>query len=160
MSQNRFRSVVIELGNPAAMILSGLIGVLAGIGLVSWVVLFLQNTSNPLLGSTSLVLAPAVAIFGAFGWAGGTALRSSPALRVKLRRIGIAFTVAALFLVIMGMLLPVIEVADTSTTGYWIFAWTYVTLTFGSAFAFGGGTMMLVSIVFQLWNLSDESESS
>lgn len=160
MSQNGFRSAIGELGKLAAMILSGIIGVLAGFALLSWVIMFLKDSSNPLLGSTSMVLAPAVAIFGAFGWTGGTALRSNPALRVKLRRIGVTYTVAALLLVIMGLLLPVIDVADTSTTEYWILAWTYVALTFASAFTFGCGTVMLVYCVFQLWNLSDESQSS
>lgn len=160
MSQNGLRSAIGELGKLAVTILSGILGVLAGLGLLSWVILFLQDSSNPLLGSTSMVLAPAVAIFGAFGWTGGTALRSSPVLRVKLRRVGIAYTAAALHLVIMGMLLPVIDVADTLTTGYWILAWTYVALTFASAFTFGCGTAMLVYCVFQLWNLSDESQPS
>ena len=122
MSQNGLRSAIGELWKLVETILSVVIGIFAGFCLLSWVVLFLINPDNPLLGSTSIGLAPAVAIFGVFGWAGGTALKSTPTLRVKLRRVGIAYTVTALLLVFMGMLLPIIEVANTSDALYWILA--------------------------------------
>ena len=160
MSKKWWQSEIEGLGKLAETIIGIVIGVLAGFGLLSWVILFLINPNNPLLGSTtSIALAPAVAIFGVFGWTGGTSLKSSPTLRAKLRQIGILYTATALLLVIMGMLLPVIEVTDTSTTGYCILAVVYVALTFVSAFAFGGGTGMLVSVLVSLWRFQDEPQS-
>ncbi len=159
MSQNSSQSAIGTSGQLVWMVISGLIGILSGFGLLFWVISFLINPNNPILGSTSIGLAPAVAIFGVFGWTGGTALNLGPALRARLRQTGIAYTVAALFLVIMGMLLPMIEVGDTSTTGYWILAWVYVGLTFASAIAFGGGTWLLLSSLVSLWTFRDQSQS-
>ena len=85
-------------------VVSAATGALATLALLSWVISFLINPDNPLLGGTSLALAPVIAIFGAFGWAGGMSFKADPGLRANLRKIGIAYTMTAFFLVIMGML--------------------------------------------------------
>ena len=136
-------------------VVSAATGALAALALLSWVIFFLINPDNPLLGGTSLALAPVIAIFGAFGWAGGMSFKADPGLRANLRKIGIAYTMTAFFLVIMGMLSPVIEVADPEATGYYYLAVPYVGLTFLGAFSFGIGTWKLTNSVVGLWKFRD-----
>ena len=79
MSTKWLQSSLEGLGRLAELLISIVMGSLAGFGLLPWVLLFLMNPSNPLLGSTtSIALAPAVAIFGVSGWMGGTSLKSFP----------------------------------------------------------------------------------
>ena len=134
-------------------ILGAALGGLMAFGLIFWVVMFLNRPDNPVVGGTSITIATAVAIFGAFAWAGGISLRRSPLLCAKLRRIGLTYTFAALFLVMMGMLLPVIEVLDTSSSHYWWFAILYVIFTFLAAAAVGYGTYMLTTCIVLIWKL-------
>ncbi len=73
------------LGEFVNNLLSGVVGLFAGFALFSWIIMFLANSDNPLLGGTSIVLAPAVAIVGIFGWTGGMSSKGSPMLRAELR---------------------------------------------------------------------------
>ena len=103
-----------------------------------------------------MALAPVVAIFGAFGWAGGMSFKADSRLRANLRMIGIAYTMTALCLAVMGMLLPVIGVMDPNTATYYWLAIPWVLLTFLAALGFGIGTCKLTNSVVKLWKFRDE----
>ena len=56
--------------------------------------------------------------------------KGNPMLRAELRKIGILHTATALFLVVMGMLLPSLEDKYSETECYQVFVWVYVALVF------------------------------
>ena len=138
-----------------AQIVGSVLGFMSGLALLSWVVAYLLNPANPIVGGTSLALAPVVAIFGAFGWVGGAALKADPGLGDELRKMGIGYTAAALFLTIMGLLLPAIELVGEDSGSYYWLAVPYVVLTVLAAGAFGVSTCKLVGNVVRLWQLRD-----
>ncbi|MDE2780786.1 MAG: hypothetical protein OXI91_14090 [Chloroflexota bacterium] len=144
------------IGEIVKRLLSVLVGVFAGFALLLWVWMFLSNPEDPLLGGTPTALAAAIAIVGVFGWTGGMSSKVSSDLRANLRRIGILHTVAALFLVIMGLLLPIIAIIDTDTNEYWWIAGFFVAFTFLATLAFGFGTYKFVSILLDLWKIKDK----
>ena len=137
-------------------LLSALAGLFAGLALFSWIFMFLLNSDNPLLGGTSVALAPAVAIVGVFGWTGGMSSKFSPMQRAELRKIGILHTATAVSLVVMGMLIPSLEDKYSEMAHYQVVAWVYVALVFLSSATFGTGTGKFASILLDLWKTNEE----
>ena len=143
-------------GNFCIFLLSVLAGLFAGFALLIWIIMYLTNPDNPVLGGTSIALAPAVAIVGIFGWTGGMSSKGNPMLRAELRKIGILHTATALFWVVMGMILPILQDKYSEVSGYQIFAGVYVALLFVSSVTFGVGTGKFAYILLDLWNIQDK----
>ena len=137
--------------------LSGMVSLITVLGLSFWVFSVVSTVDNSLSTGSLWAIAPAVAIFGVFGWAGGTGNSFCRHLRSLLRHIGILFTLAALFLTGMASLEPLIKIADSGSPGDWIFSVSYVLLGISSIAAVGFGTWKLVFNIDRLWQFREES---
>ena len=137
--------------------LSLMLAILTVLGLTFWVFSVVSTEADSLPDGSLWAIAPAIAIFGVFGWAGGTGNSFCRHLRSLLRQIGILFTLAALFLTGMASLEPLLEIADLGSPEDWIFSSSYVLLSIFSIAAVGSGTWKLANNIDRLWQYREES---
>ena len=125
----------------------GAIAALAYPAAFFWIVAYLEGEANPYATGTPFTLAQVMAIFGAFGLAGGFGSYGSLQLRHRLRLMATLYLLSALCFCIMGMLLPV---AATTTSASPLLTIAVLGSIVVAAVTFSLGTGLWAVLVFEL----------
>ncbi len=132
--------------------------VLIGVALLIWVIYPFVEKGHSAYDNALWAIAPAVAIFGIFGWTGGTSNAFCRCLRESLKKIGLAYTAGALALTGMAFLRPIIDAAEIDSPEYWIFATPFVLLGLLAIAPIAAGTYYLILNIHPLWQFREESK--
>ena len=125
-----------------------------------WFIQFVNDPgqTSPYASGSPFTLAQVMAIFGAFGVAGGFSTYGSPGLRLNLRRVGVSYILSALGFSFLGMTMPILPLADEGTYSQTVL----LVLTLGAflvvAVTFYFGTLMLLISIGSLLAGDDEHE--
>ena len=115
-----------------------------------WIMTFVGDRENPLASGTPFTVAQVMAIFAAFGLAGGFTKYGTPEFRYSLRLMATLYLMSALCFSLMGMLLPALASAEDNTTsshvllGFTVGAIAVATVTFSV------GTFVWMSLIPEL----------
>ena len=87
---------------------------------VFWFLTFIGDPLEEIhyASGSPFTLAQVMAIFGAFGLAGGFSSYGDDALRLNLRRVGVVYLFSALGFAIFGMIFPIFAPMAKSSNGY------------------------------------------
>lgn len=133
--------------NTVTVISAPVVGVIALFAVSLW---FLQFVGDPertssYAGGSPFTLAQVMAIFGAFGIAGGfSSVLGDLKLRSSLQRMGALYTLSALAFSLLGMLLPIVPSASGGTSH------TFLVWVTGAAFLVAAVTFVLGTMVLLL----------
>lgn len=134
----------------AIMVLTGTIGALTYPAAFIWIITFIGGHENSAAFGTPFTLAQVIAIFGAFGLAGGFTNFGTSEFRRLLRLMATLYLISALSFCLMGMLLPAVALADEKTAStHMLIAWL-IGLIIVAAVAFSTGTLLWMSLIRQL----------
>ena len=137
------------------------VGVVALLAVFFWFLQFLgdpEQTASYANGSP-FTLAQVMAIFGAFGIAGGFSAYGSSDLRSSLRLVGVFYVLSALGFSLLGMMLPILLSADEGTSSHTYLAWATLGAFTMAAATFYGGTLVLLSSIGTLLTGDEEDEN-
>ena len=133
----------------ALAILVFVIGALAYPAAVFWILAFLAGNENPYAIGTPFTLAQVMAIFGAFGLAGGFSSHGTSDLRRGLRLMATLYLISALCFCMIGMLLPVVTTMDTGFSSNALTAFVLLVIAV-AATGFNTGTWVWACIIVEL----------
>ena len=132
------------------MIAIGVIGVFAIPAVFIWISKFIDDPGKPLIGSTPFTLAQVMAIFGAFGLAGGFGSHGTARFRRSLRLVATLFLISALCFALLGMLFPGLASAQSGTTSRDLLAGAILGAISVGTLAFTAGTFLWMSLIPEL----------
>ena len=122
------------------------VGVVALFAVFLWFLQFLgdpEQTASYASGSP-FTLAQVMAVFGAFGIAGGFSAYGSADLRSSLRQVGVLYILSALGFSLLGMMLPILPSADEGTSSHTYLEWATLGAFTVAAATFYWGTLVLL----------------
>ncbi len=148
--QDDRRSIWRQVAEIVVTILASVVVALSLYAPLLWFITFLDPQKTPYASGTPFMLAQVVALFGAFGLAGGFSGNVAPNLRNKLCYMGVVYIVSAFGFSLLGMVLPFFASLDERTVGYYFMLSSSIG-AFGVAWVtFGLGTILFLLIIRSL----------
>ena len=142
------------------MFLIGAIGVFAIPAVFIWISNFIDNPGKPLSGGTPFTLAQVMAIFGAFGLAGGFATDGTARFKRSLRLVATLYLIAALCFTLLGMLFPGLTSSEEGTAAnHLLVGFSAAAITVAAAALFVG-TLLWASLVRELLCEDEHAEAA
>ncbi len=132
------------------MIVIGAIAAFAIPAVFIWIATFIGDPESPLVGGTPFTLAQVMAIFGAFGLAGGFGSQGTAKFRRSLRLVATLFLISALCFSLLGMLFPGLASAEEGTTSTHVLVGALIGALALAGLAFLAGTVLWMSLVPEL----------
>lgn len=123
-----------------------------------WFITFVGNQDNPLASGTPFTLAQVMAIFGAFGLAGGFATYGTREFRRSLRLVATLYLTAALFFSLIGMLLPALVSSEDGTTSNYVLVGSILGAVILAGGTFTAGTFLWMSRIPELLREGEHTE--
>ena len=130
------------------------------LGIIAFTAMYFKDPKNPWLGGSFLGLAQVMAIFSAFGWAGGFSGICPPEVRKILRLVGLLYLMTSLAFCMMSMLSPLYGLSDEKDSAYITIVILISVACLMSIVTFAWGTLKLGSSIPYLWKVNDDANDA